>query len=654
MAGKMVLKLTMITLVTCLLISVGAGLGQYNAVDTQDNSTCWTEAVHLCESSTTDVERLSNDYHTNHQQSSVLHSLLSLEDNCPPWMFQNETSGTCECSDIPFRAVLCDPTIPRTSILPCYCMTFNTERNATELGKCLYGCGHKKDNVYYTLPQSVSALTHYTCHQANRDSTLCGKCKPGYSPLVYSYNMSCMNCTGMTYNWIKYIAAAYIPVTFFFLFVVICRFSGTSPLLRGFITLCQGIVSPVGIRALFNAASRKKFTELILRIFGAWYGIWNLDFFRTVLPPICLDITPLQALVLDYAIAFYPLLLVVVTYALICLHSRDVRIVVWLWRPFHKVFHSIKKDWDLEGSVVKAFATFFLLSYLKILNTTTDLLVYTEKYTLPLGEQSYQTSYALYYDASVEYFRGEHLYYGIAAAFIGLFFVILPLVFLVIYPMRWFQKLLNKLKIQRQAIDMFVNCYQGYYKDGTDGTRDYRCFSITFFLLQITVFVIFTLSRSSYVFPLGAFVMTLFMFTVLAVQPYKEQFKAYSTIDAFMSLLLAGVSIMATAGTEADIKAVGFSTLSYALMSTIALVPNLYLIGLITWWIFFQKKLTYKLPCFRKPELVQLEEFYETDDFPDRIAHPLHYNSQASRLLSVSQESKHKELLYSSVPSSSY
>ena len=641
--------MTKFAMVASLLISVVASLEYHYIEDSLDNDTCWTENVHLCKSS---QAAEGNQYLTEKnmlQQPSVLKTLNTLEDNCPPWMFKNETSGTCECSDIPLRAVLCDPTIPRTSVLACYCMTFNTGQNVTELGRCLYGCGHKKDNVYYTLPRSVSALTYYMCHQANRDSTLCGKCKPGYSPLAYSYDMNCMNCTGMTYNWIKYIAAAYIPVTFFFFFVVIFRFSGTSPLLKGFISLCQGIVSPVCIRAFLTVARRKKFTELILRIFGAWYGIWNLDFFRTVLPPICLDITPLQALVLDYAIAFYPLLLVVVTYALICLHSRDVRIVVWLWRPFHKVFHSIKKDWDLEGSVVKAFATFFILSYLKILNATTDLLVYTEKYTLPLGEWSYRTSYALYYDASVEYFRGEHLYYGIAAILVGLFFVILPLVFLVIYPMRCFQKFLNKLKIQRQAIDIFVNCYQGYYKDGTDGTRDYRCFSITFFLIQISMFTIFTLSRSSYVFPLGAFVMMLFMFAVLAVRPYKAQFKAYSTIDAFMILLLTGVFIMAAAGTEADTKAVRFGTLSYALLAAVALTPNLYLIGLIVWWIFIKKNFRHMLPCFRKPELLQLEQSYDASDLPDRITHPMNYNSQASPLLSVSQESERKELTYGSV-----
>jgi len=34
------------------------------------------------------------------------------------------------------------------------------------------------------------------------------------------------------------------------------------------------------------------------------YGIWNLDFFRTLVPHICLQVNTLKALVLDYAIGF--------------------------------------------------------------------------------------------------------------------------------------------------------------------------------------------------------------------------------------------------------------------------------------------------------------------------------------------------------------
>ena len=87
-------------------------------------------------------------------------------------------------------------------------------------------------------------LTVTTCGKYNRDSILCGDCLPGFSPLLYSYDMKCVNCTGqnMTYNWIKYIAVAYVPLTIFFFFVVILsNFNGTSPLFKSYITITQGL-----------------------------------------------------------------------------------------------------------------------------------------------------------------------------------------------------------------------------------------------------------------------------------------------------------------------------------------------------------------------------------------------------------------------------
>ena len=121
-----------------------------------------------------------------------------------------------------------------------------------------------------------------------------------------------------------------------------------------------------------------------------------MDFFRTVIPPICAtEISQIQVLALDYAIAFYPLVLVILTYFLISLHSRDVRIVVWLWIPFHKVFSLVSQSWDMEGSMVNAFATFFLLSYLKFLNTTTELLIFTTVYVLKDNSKEYDIKHVL-------------------------------------------------------------------------------------------------------------------------------------------------------------------------------------------------------------------------------------------------------------------
>ena len=119
------------------------------------------------------------------------------------------------------------------------------------------------------------------------------------------------------------------------------------------------------------------------------------------------------------------------------MHNADVRIIVQIWRPFLKLFSLFKQNWDLEGSIVKSFATFFLLSYLKIISVTFNLLVFTEMFVISNNSKNFIHKNALYYDASVEYSVREHLSFAILALFIGVFVgVVFSLIFLVVYPMK--------------------------------------------------------------------------------------------------------------------------------------------------------------------------------------------------------------------------
>ena len=274
-------------------------------------------------------------------------------------------------------------------------------------------------------------------------------------------------------------------------------------------------------------------------------------------------------------------------------------------------------------------------------------------YTLPSGEKYYYKKPALYYDASVEYFSGSHLYYGIVAIFVGVFFGILPLVFLVIYPMRWFQKSLNFCHIQRQSIDIFINCYQGYYKDGTNGTKDYRYFSVTFFLIQIGTMGLYTLSKSSFCFSLAAISLIILLFITLVVQPYKEQFKAYNVIDAFMIFFLGLLNVVAIAADEAKIKAAYFHTGTNVILGFISLVPLIYYIVLCIWWIFVKRELKNKIPCFHgKDSSTQQSRSQEFDDLPDRIENPSMYKAQAAPLLFDQEHDPCQDVKYGATLSS--
>ena len=105
--------------------------------------------------------------------------------------------------------------------------------------------------------------------------------------------------------------------------------------MEAFVTYAQTVATPANARIVLeaNMIEYNPSTTFVAQIILSLYGVWNLDFFRTLLPPICLKINTLQALALDYLIAFYPLVLIVITYVLIELYDRKLCMLVWLWKP---------------------------------------------------------------------------------------------------------------------------------------------------------------------------------------------------------------------------------------------------------------------------------------------------------------------------------
>ena len=89
---------------------------------------------------------------------------------------------------------------------------------------------------------------------------------------------------------------------------------------------------------------------------------------RSVIPDICLNVTTIQALALDYLPALYPFLLILISYFLIELYDRKIACIVKIWKPFHIVLTFFRKSCDIRTSVIDSFATFFLLSNIKILS----------------------------------------------------------------------------------------------------------------------------------------------------------------------------------------------------------------------------------------------------------------------------------------------
>ena len=500
---------------------------------------------------------------------------------CPTWMKSViGSSDKCACGDVTREIVTCNKNTREVHILDGYIMTYNEAENMVEAGPTIYGWrrkhfDHGRKHLYYLVNQSRFNLNYYACDHLRREGTLCGRCKKGFSPLVYTYTLSCANCSNTRLNVIKFIGAAFIPLTVFYFFVVFFKFNANSPALQAYILGAQMIGAPVVCRYMIAQYG----THITLALLATFLGIWNLDFFRLHYEEICLPLSSLSALSLDYAIAFYPLLLIFLTYTATELHAKGFRIVLILWSPFRLVF---RHKWDNKSSLIDVMATFMLLTYNKMLSVSFDLLAFTQPFNL----NGTVTGSFLYYDATIVYFGQKHLPFAIMAILFLLIFIIMPFLLLLFYPMKWFQICLNRCKLSHIALHTFVESFTGYYKDGTDpGTRDCRYFASLFLLLRIIFYAALGWTENISFVIIFCSACTFFIILFAMCKPYKAQYSIHNSTTVVM--FLAGYAlVMCLLGLFISALITDQVIILVTFASVFGIIPINYLTGLVAKWIW--------------------------------------------------------------------
>ena len=261
--------------------------------------------------------------------------------SCQTWFTYNNITSKCECGNLLRGIVSCrdKENFKANSVISGYCMTYDKEVG-TVAGLCLYN--YKSNDVsqlYHKMPLNNSLLNDEMCDDFKRTGRLCGSCEEELQHSAYSYNIKCVQCSRSVFiNWMIYLCVAFIPLTGFFIFVLVFRISATSPRWDGYILLAQYISAPSNVRSFLSALEARPISLNLAKFVMTLYGVWNLDFFRTLYPPICLNIDPFQVLVLDYVVAVYPLVLVILAYVCIQLHARGCKLLIFFWLPFRKCY----------------------------------------------------------------------------------------------------------------------------------------------------------------------------------------------------------------------------------------------------------------------------------------------------------------------------
>ena len=561
----------------------------------------------------------------NHRDSS---SSVKVKDaaahSCPPAFVSRGNS--CVCAEWPRSVVICDQRSLNATILVGYCMTYDETNGEVAVGRCPQA-DHRSDyhKLYYPLPQNVSDLNEYICGPFNSEGINCGYCIDGYAvaPLTYDQKFQCVKCndSNLRLGVVKYLAIQFLPSTIAFLLIAIFGVSAVTAPLNAFIIFSQFSLPLITIENFIAGQGNIPYSINFRMAVMGLYNIWNLNFFWYFIPNFCLsrNLNGLHALALDYIRAIYPMFLITIFYICIKLHANNFRPIVWCWKPWHRHFVFFRRSFDPRTSVINAFATFMLLSYIRLITTTQFLLTFSKLF----NEKGQKLQKVLYYGGSAEYMSNKHIPLAAIAIIVSATFTAIPPLLLFLYPCSLFQNFLTRCNINSHALRTFIEIFQGCFKDGTNGTRDFRYFSGLYFVLRIALLLMFALSIKTYIL-ICSIAYTIISLVIAFLQPYKRQF--YSVVDAVI-FALTGVIYTIILFQTVHILVIGHSyTFLIVLTDLLTVAPLAYLFLLVIGLLI--KKLLYLQrirPLILKCTCCYTAVKDQKPAVPDRMLNPARY-----------------------------
>ena len=432
--------------------------------------------------------------------SGELHTAVD-ESGCPPWTYRPNSTSPCQCGSSVQGSIQCNITTGVLTLQMCLCVTYDNHTNESIAGLCPYSCIAHLGEQVYQLPSTRNNFNDLTCGIWKREGPLCSKCIQGYGIPLYSYDLKCVNCSSsfQIKEVFKFLAVSLIPPTVLCIVVAVLHLNVLHPPWSVFVLVTQVMSTPVLIQTVLNYVNIKHRNTLRNGIgtigTATVYGPWNLDFFRALYKPTCISpsITATQSYAIEGAIGLYPLVLLVVIYSFVTLRDRGCRVIVKIWKPFHFLFSRFQNKLNLKTSLIDTFATFLLLSYMKIGFTAFYVLTPTLLWS-PDG--SYRL--VVYFNPSTTYFGSSHIGYAVITLFLVIVVLIIPIILLFLYPYRCFHKCLNHFHLRLLPLHAFVDAFLGCYKDGTNRTRDCRYFAGLQLVLRLFFPVIFLMTREPF------------------------------------------------------------------------------------------------------------------------------------------------------------
>ena len=467
------------------------------------------------------------------------------ERECPPWfewVNTSDSSGYCACAAVTPSNIDCDQTHQTSYLLQGSCTFYDENTNKIWGSWCpfLFPDDVLQDGMF-PLPANVSELNTVVCGNLTREvkGPLCGRCTGNTGPSIYSVGSRCVHCSPV--NILYYLLLQYGPSTLIFLLVIIFRPNIASAPMVHYVLFCNFKVF-VSRSILLLYALPDRLTTVLAMSTLTFSAIWSFDVLLYVSPPLCISkhMELIYIFYFDFIATIYPFILLLLTYALIKLHSKNFKPIVVLWQLSSRLFVRFYRALDPRSAMIQAFASLFFLSYAKLSYLMWGSFTWTKGTTA----NSHESTYILYFDPNVPYHSTKHTLLMIFATTVGIVFLLPPLLILLVYPTSLYRKISDRISpVWRIRIHTYVELYYSSVKDGTTATKDYRLLSTLFLfvfgffpqLIQTIAFIVDkNFSNRLYI---SAIIFGFLAFLCTVLQPYKKANGSMTGLLITMSLI---------------------------------------------------------------------------------------------------------------------
>ena len=453
--------------------------------------------------------------------------------------------------------------------------------------------------------------------------SICGSCEDGYSVPINLPN-KCVQCDDplIDRGWILFVTVQLLPVTVMVLLIIVLNIqltSGTFNALVFYSQILTTVYPGLTLNSILGHPSCSNYNTNLppSKLFLLPFNILNLDFTLFLgTNPLCIssDTTPLGAVLFRYVIGLYPLVLLLLLYVWIIFYNKCYKVIVLITRPIHRLLARFWRMTNIEPSLPHSIASIYLLCFMQLAATSFTVIHFA------IGN-----NYIFIWSRS---------FAGIFAILVLILLVLIPMLYIQLYPFKPFHKLLECLHLNKlQILTSLGDVFTGPYKNGTTNKLDYRYFAGIYLLLRIIILLLHFIPIFVIVSSFQASIFGLFCGAIMIFRPYQRNVNNFNVF--FIVLFLVIFSVMSAAFQAFSAIVVYFTVSSF---------DALFFIIWFGYFIYWTVKKIRSCYGYCKPHRAQglindaVDDAYnvidDNDWIADRMINPQNYDEQHSSIVS--------------------